>query len=152
MNLYGLFLVIFPIIVVAFALLVGYCQLQVEKSVELVRTFHATRPVGDSPSFSLENMSTIYDPYGSAERMMRESTELFDSDGGDWHMQSNSKDVTIESRVTEGGIIVHRANIVLESRLNISKVFQALTREAFMPSLYPVSTVPLLLHVYAWFC
>lgn len=140
MKLSRLFLGIFPVIVVAFALLVGYCQLQVEKSVDTVRTFHTTRPPEDYPSFTLGNNHTIFDVYGSAETMMRESSALFDSDGQNWYVQHNSKDMSIKSRAVDGGLLLHRTNIVLESRLNISKVFQALTSEAFLPSLYPVSS------------
>ena len=109
-----------------------------KKSLDNVRIYKETTLELTAPEFSMGNTNTIFDPYASAELMLRESKSMFKSDKVGWYMQHNSKESSIESRILDEDRCVHRVSAVLESGLNISRVFQALTSESFVASLYPV--------------
>ena len=141
MKLYELFFAVFPIVVVVFTFSVSYIQLQLEKPVDVVRNYQGTDHAHNSRDldFTLGNVNTFYDPYASAAIMLHESKAMFDSESATWYKHKNDKDVSIESRLVESNLIVHRVGVVVQSQLSISEVFQSLTSEAFLPHLYPVS-------------
>ncbi len=140
MQLVSLVVVIFPVTVAILALLIGYFVRQVENRISDIKlATENNQCTASSSEFTLSDNKALLDPYGAADKLLLDASALLDCGVSCWHTEITGTDWALESTCTASGPPLLRIRLRVESKKNISAVFETLTGESFLSNLYPVS-------------
>ena len=131
---------VFPVVVVVLSLIVGFSWRELENRFKVVRVYEESSEKSDKPKFTLGSTNTLYNPYEAADTFINEASNIFATESSDWYMELNTKDLSVETRFLGDGPPAHRVRLHIQSKYNSSQIFNLLTAEKHVKSLFPVST------------